>query len=841
MIINSWKIAWRNLTRKKLRTLFAFLAIMFGVAAILAVTSTVETTKQTVFDTISTFNAKAHMQIKGTDSIFDYSFKKELESSENVTLSVAHLAQPARLELSSLAVLPYVIDPNTKALLHGYSRFDSELLSWKTEEGSLQMPGLVVTKKTAEKWKVSIGQAVSFQVGGMRRDIVVSAIVSANDDLPSPSSWDSTRISRWHAAVPLDTLQAWTGRIGLVQDVQIRAADGAGTKAMTELEALLKPYPAVYLDPIMMNENDLLYGLDDIYTGLYLLGGLGLLMGALILFSSLYVSVVERRREFAVMKTIGCTSGQVASIVLREVLLLAVLGTAAGIVLGIGLAYGMNRLFMQLLDDVKLEGQAFSLLSWQAILIASAAGLVGSLLAALVPLYRASKVNVSYVLRQSVEGKPGSHGVGWILIGSVLIGCGFWLSSPWRFLPLLAGLLLLFPYLMRIIQQLLNPFVRFVFGFEGVIASAGISRQFRRMSMVASILCMGLSFLLVMGFLRDALTHSVEQSVRAMTGGDLVVNTAIPITEQDLQEVNASEGVAGASVIKETTAIWRGEGAVRKVNIVGAKEQSDQFIPMFTSEKSSVKDIVEHLKQPHTIALGHTVYKAWGGKVGENITLDTPKGTQTLQVVAVVNAIRENGNIVFVAEEHMQNEFEIVDSLSVALLLEHGMSQEAVKRQMVLLFGERLSGVRMADEYLESRREQLLLPFTMMNILIALIVLLSGVGILNTLLMNVFERTREFGTMRAIASTPWQVRKIVLCEGLIIGVCAIVTAIGLGLSLSYAISADQVIAGFSLAFFMPWSWMIIAAGLGLSISLISAYLPAAVASRIPLNEALHYE
>ncbi|GKU78521.1 FtsX-like permease family protein [Paenibacillus sp. L3-i20] len=837
-MINAWKISWRSLTRKKLRTLFTFLAITFGVAAILSVMSTVETTEKTVATFINSFNAKAHMQIKSVDTTFSYPFAKQIEETEGVLHTVAHLSQPARLHLDSLSAQPDTAKPNTKVVLHGYDRFDSGILDWQVEEGNLQNQGLIITTNIAEKWNVSIGQTIAFQVGDKRQEIAITAIVHKNDELPSPSNWDSTRVSRWHVAVPLTLLQSWAVMSNDVRDVQLRVEDGQGTIVAAKLEQLLKPYDDVYLDPIMLNDNELLYGLDDIFTGLYMLGALGMLMSAMILFSTLYVSVVERRREFAIMKTIGCTSEQVAAIVLREVLLLAVLGTAAGIAVGVGLAYGLTDLFMKMLDDA--EQQVVSI-SWRAVALATAAGLIGSLLAAAIPLYQASKVRVSSGLSHSVVHTRGRRQYVVAAIGTALIGVGLWLTYSWRVFPLFAGLLLVFPMMMRSIQFIVFPMIRKLFGFEGMIASTGVTRQLRRMSIASAILCIGLSFLFVMGFLRDSLERSIEQSARFMVGGDIVLNTTIPLTERDLQKVRETDGINGVSAIRETSAMWRGELAVRKMSLIGVKEQSNESIPMFTSKEQPLKDIIALLQEPSTIALGHAIYLAWGGQVGEHIVLDTSTGRQTLRVVAIVNSIRESGNIAFVSDEQMEKQFAITDRVSMSILLAPGVSQETMKRQLVGQFGERLSGMRFVDEYLDNRKTDMIVPFTMMNILIALIVLVSGVGILNTLLMNVFERTREFGTMRAVASTPWQVRKMVVCEGVIIGVCSIVTAVVLGLALSYAMSVHQIVAGFSLPFFIPWKWMALSAGFGLFISLLSSWLPAVLASRIPLNEALRYE
>nr|WP_173275113.1 ABC transporter permease [Paenibacillus sp. NEAU-GSW1] len=839
--MNSWRISWRNLTRRKLRTFFTFLAISIGVASTLAVTSTVDMTKQTVEQFLNSFNEKANMRIKGTEFTFSDTVLAEVEKTPYVSASLAHLIQPAKLEITSIPAQPNDPEQNAKAVLHGYSSYDSKILDWRVVEGNLQDKGLVLTSNAAKLWGVSVGNQATFEIGGALHTIAVSAIVSANDVLSTPSGWKSSLVSRWHVAVPLELLQEWSGLNGQVREIQINISDGHRPEATVQLESLLKAYPHTYLDPILMSENDLMYGLDDIYSALYMLSILGLLMSAAILFSSLYVSVSERRREFAVMKTLGCTTGQIAWILLQEIALLAFLGTFAGLVLGIGLSFGMTYGFMEMLNDIQEAARPGMSISWKAILLSIAAGVGCTMLAALIPLIDAVRTSVAFNLRQTVQERDSKFG--WIAVaaGVILSAIGLWMSDAQRVLPLFAGILLLFPLIMQGMQFLLSPVLRLFFQFEGTVAATGIRRQLRRTSITAGIVCIGLAFLLAIGSIRIAMEQSVEKSARSMVGGDLIVNTTTPITAEDLRRAREVEGVAGATLNKETSVVWKDEKGSRKLLMSGVQEPSNESIPTFTSKDETIHSIIEKLKEPHTVALGHAVYKGWGKNIGDMITFNTPNGVHTLKVVAVVYSIRDNGDVVFVSEDRIGSEFGVKNSTRLDVLAQSGVSSQVLLERMEELFKERLSGFRSLDDYMQNRREDLLIPFAMMNVLLGLIVIISSVGVLNTLMMNVFERTREIGTMRAIASTRWQIRKIVLGEGFIIGVTSAIVGIILGLSFSYSMAEGNVIAGMPLSFQISWGQIGLVTGFGIVVSLGSAWLPAALASRVPLSEALRYE
>ncbi|GBF04887.1 ABC transporter permease [Deinococcus aerius] len=120
--------------------------------------------------------------------------------------------------------------------------------------------------------------------------------------------------------------------------------------------------------------------------------------------------------------------------------------------------------------------------------------------------------------------------------------------------------------------------------------------------------------------------------------------------------------------------------------------------------------------------------------------------------------------------------------------------------------------------------------------LIALIV--GGLAVANTVMMGVFERTREFGTLRAIGARPGFVRGLVLSESLLLALAGGVGGLILGLGGIAAVNAyTQQLAGIDAAALTP-RLTLLALGISLLLGLLSGLLPARAASRLGITDAL---
>jgi putative ABC transport system permease protein len=131
--------------------------------------------------------------------------------------------------------------------------------------------------------------------------------------------------------------------------------------------------------------------------------------------------------------------------------------------------------------------------------------------------------------------------------------------------------------------------------------------------------------------------------------------------------------------------------------------------------------------------------------------------------------------------------------------------------------------------------------FAIINLLIILSVVISGIGITNTLLMNIMERVRELGMMRAVGVTRSQVVRMVVLEGFGIGLAATVIGCLLGILIIYLVTDFLEIHSLTFEFGVPGNVMMIILIFGLVVSLVSSFSPAAKAAKTRLSEALRYE
>jgi len=141
------------------------------------------------------------------------------------------------------------------------------------------------------------------------------------------------------------------------------------------------------------------------------------------------------------------------------------------------------------------------------------------------------------------------------------------------------------------------------------------------------------------------------------------------------------------------------------------------------------------------------------------------------------------------------------------------------------------------DQFIDDQISGLNTILNVLYVLLALSIVVSLFGIVNTLVLSVFERTRELGMLRAIGMTRWQVRWMISWESVITALIGAAIGIALGIVLAALLAARLDF----VAFAVPVSSLIIFAVAAMIVGLLAAILPARRASRLNVLEALQYE
>lgn len=821
------QIAWRNLMRRKLRTLLTFLSIIIGVASSFAVTSSVDTAQRTFPLYLKAAFGKADYIVSGSESYLPEGVYNDFEKL-NHTASIAVLKQTTKLHLEQDGIS----DIQKRVELSGYTRLDTPLTHFQVVKGSLTSGGAVITDRTAKAWKVDVGDTISFDTEKGVKSIQVSAIVKYTAELMGPSGWMMAKYHHWAAAVPLNVLQDWFGLAGKIQNVQIKAL-GPSDKISVEQQAddLVKRYGNMYMQPVLVDFGSVSDS-GTFFLALYLAGFLGIALSGFIIFNSLYVSVKERKREFAVLKTIGYLPEQLRAFVLCEVLLLAISGTAIGLLLG----YGFGNLLTNLIYKIFSVYEDTNMVLLKGFAVAVPAGILVPFAAALVPIRQAGKISVVEALkpqRTKISSRKWQ-----LVLGVALIAASFFIKHLLLIVPLMIGIALVYPHLFNLVMLLLQPIYRRMFRLSGPLAVSNVRRNLTRNAVTSVILCWGIAMVVLMSSMNSAFLQSYEKVVFASYGGNLDI-TFHHTEATDVERIKQIPGVADARAYTAYSAIWSLDGQQRKLPVVGVGSWIDRF-PLFAGSGTSRSKLVGKLGRDDII-LDKAAYTAWGGKVGGTIDLATQKGQHSFKVAAVVSTMKNGGYGAFLREDSFNDYFGIKNAKNVLVLNDQVSSPLQIRENIFGQFGERIEEMFGPEDIVTMVGSMYTGTFSVINGLVILSIIISGMGITNTLLINIMERIRELGMMRAVGVTRRQVVGMILLEGFGIGLAAAIVGSIFGILLVYMTSTFVEISSLTYRFEVSWIILLCIALFGVSVSLVSSFTPASRASKTPLSEALRYE
>ncbi|EKN63777.1 peptide ABC transporter permease [Neobacillus bataviensis LMG 21833] len=534
--MNLWLVAWRNLMRRKLRSFLTIMSIVIGVASTFAVIAAVDSAEKAFPVYLKSAFGKADFNLNGSEAYFSEEVYKKVEKLDQIE-SIAILKKNTKVKMQ----VDGISSIQKRVELSGYSDLDTPVTDFKVIKGNLTAGGAVITDRTAKVWKKDIGDTISFDTDKGTQRIKITAIVKYTVELMGPSSWSMANYHPWSIAVPLTVVQDWFGLYGKIQNIQVKAVNGAGIGQIEqELDQFVKQVDGIYMQPVVIDFDTQFKTLDSFFLALYIAGFLGIALSAFIIFNSLYVSMKERKNEFAVLKTIGYTPAQIQGMVMFEVILLSILGTVVGLLIGYGLGLGLKSLIFMIYG---IHDESSMVLA-KGVIISLLAGLFVPVIASIHPIRQAGRVSVIEVLKENRAASFQSKK--WLgIIGVLLIASGFFIKSLLLVVPLMIGIALVFPYLFKLFDFLLKVIYKILFGFTGELATRNLNRNIGRTSMTSVILCLGIAMIVLMSSLNSALLQTYERIIYSSYGGNLDIMFH-HIEKEDLGKLKNTEGVADA-------------------------------------------------------------------------------------------------------------------------------------------------------------------------------------------------------------------------------------------------------------------------------------------------------
>ncbi|MFJ7182511.1 ABC transporter permease [Lysinibacillus xylanilyticus] len=816
-MLNMWRISWRNITQNKKRFFISLLGIILGIAFVTSMLIADKTTNDVFNYYEEMYVANADYWVLSDEHTYSEDVVSSVLTSPIVTETMLALDKQAFFELEGDQSL------NQRSVrITGVNDQSSSLLKLPVIEGSLDNEGLVITKAVANLLNKNVGDTIRFTDLGEAK---VSAIVEYTQLLASPSNWERAESTSFRIMAPLELLQEWTGMEDKLSYVRFQTTE-EGEKLFQSLQEEFRN-SNVYVQPVVADDrqsNDI----GGLYTFFYLIAGLSMFISGFIVFNMIYTSVMERKKDFAIMKSFGYLQSSVSKLILIEVLLLGLIGTAVGVPIGIWL----GDMFMQTLLSV-FEFDMVYTLNWKIpALTAVVIGILFPVVSSLFPIYNAGKTSVLLTLKMENQTQSSRS----LYIVRAVLGVGLlafvFIDHPISYLAILASIILLFPLLLLGLSWIFRPIIKISFGYSGSLATQSLTKQLNRNANTAAILAVGIAVILLLSAVIESAPESYENEIRNTYGGDLRVSSEAPWSNQDREKLLSYDAVVTVDPLTEATPItWvTTDGEMRQFSIFAVDEEGPTLF------ESSNNLYYELAKEPSVI-LGERAFDEWGGNIGEYIYINTPSGKQQLEVLDVVKTSNYSGYVAFMDENHLNNEFGWANHFDMLLTLNDGYTGEQLRNQLWLDFSTHLSKVETVEDEIKTTTSALTGMNELILIMLVLIIGLASIGTANTLLMNTLERTSEIGTMRALGFTKQQVKKMIIGEGLLIGLSGVIGGIISGVVLLYTTSQSEMLGGF-ISFQLPLGNIILALIAGVSLSLFASWISSTTASKINIISSL---
>jgi putative ABC transport system permease protein len=661
------------------------------------------------------------------------------------------------------------------------------------------------------------------------------------------------------AILTLAEAQRVVGEPGRYDQLDVAAVPGVTPAQLkARIRAVLPPTVAVRTgaQEAAKNTSDLESNLSFIRTFLLVFAYVSLVVGAFIIFNTFSITVAQRTREFGLLRTLGASRRQLLQTVVAEGLLLGVGGAVLGLLGGIALAPALDQLFKAFGADLPNSG---TVVETRTIVVSLAVGIVVTVLAGLAPALRSMRVPPLAAMREGVEIPPRVMTKRRIIIEFTaylavvivvaLIDRGAVLTIVVVALALRAGWLLIrlrrgdapahyriVPALARIVGVLVTWR-----GITGRLARENSIRQPGRTMVTAAALTVGLALVAFVAVLADGTKATIDQAVSRSFAGNLIVENSQAGNEQGIPALLAPAvrkvpGVASVTPIAFTLARRQGGTSNSSVTAI----DPNTFEQVYRVEW-------DHGSKGTLLGLGTTgavLTKSYAEdhhlKVGQSLSLLTPANKRvSLKVLGTVDEkSRLLGDITIslpLARAAFGQREDALDFVTYAPGYGNSSVQPAVNRLLASDFPQARS--RTAAQFKQDQASQINTLLALIYVLLALSVIVSLFGILNTLILSIYERTRELGMMRAIGTSRRQVRQMIRYESIITALIGgvfglVIGVVGAILVVTFALSDS----GYVLS--IPVGTLLVLLVVAALAGLLAAQIPARRAARLDLLQAL---
>ncbi|WP_426504265.1 ABC transporter permease [Dactylosporangium sp. McL0621] len=576
-------------------------------------------------------------------------------------------------------------------------------------------------------------------------------------------------------------------------------------------------------------------------------GAVALLVGVFLILNTFSIIVAQRTQELALLRAMGAARGQILRSVLLEAVLIGIVGSLFGFLVGLGLGALGAQLFVGLADGAQVAGLGFPI---SAVIASFVIGIGVTIVAALMPAVKASRVAPIAAMRESATpDRPLTRlTVSGAIVTALATGALVWgltgaggatLALVFGgVLGVLIGVALLTPIISKPLVAALGSALSW--SVPGKLGRRNSSRNPRRTAITAGAVMIGIAIVTAISTIFTSLSTALGDTLDQDLAADVVVlgqrTNEIPplITDDQLKGLQQLPDV-------QTVAAFSADA----VQVDGKQEFVTSYLdPAAVATVLKLKTDEGRIDRlgPGEFMVDRKTADNRSFKLGSTITVTFAKGQQkTLTLVGISGPTNVGGGIV-VDYADAKAGFAFPQAWQAFLAAKDGASVTGVKDAAndVVKDNPKVQAYT-KDEYISSNQQQFTSILVIVQVLLLIALAISVLGVINTLLLSVIERTRELGLLRAVGLRRGQTWRMVTTESIVITVFGTVLGLAVGAALGAAIvTALKDAIGFG-AITLPWMLMVVYFIASIVIGGIAGLIPSVRAVRLNVLGAIAYE
>ena len=842
------RVALRSIRSHLGRFLMSVIAVMLGVAFV-AGTFSLRAMLSSTFDSIVSASAQGDAYVRGvqtSESGSDPStlgqergvIPLDLESTIQDTAGVRAVVP----ELSG----PVVLVGEDGTAVNGGGGAPSFALAYDPADTSIQLvagdppsgPGEVVLEtSTMEASGLAIGDTTSIVLGGVSEVRVVGE-----------ATFGTASAGARFVLIDRAVAEAAFAPDGGVASFAVYGDDGIDEESLVaELRTALAGASEAEVatgDQIRQESKDQIDTiLGFVSTFLLVFAAISLFVGAFIIANTFQMIVRQRQREFAMLRAIGASPGQVFASILVQAAVVGLLGSAAGVGAGValvaGLRFVLGQMGQELSGDIPLDASTVG--------ISMTVGLVVSLVAAAVPARRAALTPPVEAMRDEiVVADRGSRLRALLGVLLVVVGAAAVVSSVVAELDsagsvlgagaagIVLGVLLVAPTMVPAVLRVLAAPVVAAVRPLGALARGNVTRNPRRTASTAGALMIGMALVGAVSVLAASAAESTRSIVENESTADFVLSSAtFEVPKEVVPQVEALDGVVAADTTHVGPLTVDGERTIVvgiPSDMVGRTLQIEVVDGDLASLSSGAAAVSTGAAKENGWAVGDVLAMTDGAQ-SRDVTIGAVIDSQILDV-DVTLPLDVYEDLVPAAQDRIR---------TILVATAAGADPEEIRRELTETAKPYLIiSVLDNEEFADSLADQVNQVLVILYALLGLSVVIAVLGIVNTLALSIAERTKEIGLLRAVGLGRAQLAAVVTIESVLTAVFGTVLGMVVGVGIASALPSVFADQGLNLLA-IPWARLSVLVVLSVVVGAVAAVGPAVRAARLDVLDAVSHE